>query len=220
MILTIDIGNTTISLCLHTEEKVLFTIASVKEKTSDEYFTTIRPLITNHINLEDITSIALSSVVDDIKITFEEMIKTHIPQAYFLAMRPKLKTKIDIAIDNSNELGNDILASAIAVNKTSVSKNFCIIDLGTATSISLTSQNKFLGVVIMPGISKQLEALALTTSKLPKVTLQNIEQFIGKNTQDSILCGVLIGHAYAINGFVKKYQNKFRWFRSVYHWWI
>ena len=211
MILTIDIGNTTISFCIHknNQEKAFFKIASIANKTSDEYFASIKLLLDDHqINFNDIKQIALCSVVDEIKLALKIMIEKYFKKATLLTMQPKLKTKIDIAIDDTNELGNDILASAVAANAISKSKNFCIIDLGTATTLSITSQNKFLGVAIMPGVEKQFESLALTTSKLPKVTLQNINHLIGKNTQDSILCGVVIGQAFTINKFITEYKKK------------
>lgn len=209
MILTIDIGNTTISFYIHKPKPVTFKIATVKRKTADEYFGAIQPMLKEHKILnQDIKQVAISSVVDEIKEEILLMIKKYFT-SNILEIKPKIKTKMDIAIDNTNELGNDLLASAIGANMISQSKSFCVIDLGTATTLSIVSDNTFLGVVIMPGFEKQLESLAISTSKLPKVTINKPKTLIGKNTVDSILAGVVIGHAFAINEFIKKYQEKY-----------
>ena len=111
---------------------------------------------------------------------------------------------VDIFTDDPDEVGNDLLAGAIAATAL-VPMPAIVADLGTATTF--TAQDKggsILGVAIAPGVAMGLEALAGRASQLFSVAIQGPKAAIGTNTVASLQSGVVsIGASEtALHGFL------------------
>lgn len=69
-----------------------------------------------------------------------------------------------------------------------------VVDFGTAVTFDAISKNKeYLGGMILPGMKISLEALNERTALLPKIGLAEPEDFIGKDTKNSMLSGLFYG---------------------------
>jgi len=68
------------------------------------------------------------------------------------------------------------------------------IDFGTAITFDIISKKKeYLGGMILPGLKISLEALNQRTALLPKVRLGRPSDFIGRDTKNSMLSGIVYG---------------------------
>ncbi|MGL6125109.1 MAG: type III pantothenate kinase [Metamycoplasmataceae bacterium] len=112
---------------------------------------------------------------------------------------------IDLSLlDNKNEIGNDIIASAIYAQ--SLGKNIIVASLGTATTLSKVSDGVLMGCIIMPGIQMSYDAL-IEGTMIPKTRVISTEKNLGKNTQDAMSIGIIKGQMIMINEFSKYFHT-------------
>ena len=115
---------------------------------------------------------------------------------------------VDIFTDDPDEVGNDLLAGAIAA-KALAPMPAIVADLGTATTF--TAQDKdgnILGVSIAPGVAMGLEALAGRASQLFSVAIQGPKAAIGTNTVASLQSGVVLGAAALLDGMADRMEEE------------
>ena len=81
-----------------------------------------------------------------------------------------------------------------------------VIDCGTATTVNVVNESgEFLGGAIMAGLQTGLDSLARKTAQLPAIKGGSGEiSAIGKNTEECLLSGAVIGLAAAIEGYVER----------------
>ena len=120
---------------------------------------------------------------------------------------PGVKTGLNILMDNPAQLGSDLVANAVAgIHEYPVP--LIIIDMGTATTISIVDKNKnYIGGMIMPGIRVSSDTLTQRTSQLPKISLEPPKKLIGTNTIDCMKSGIVHGNAACIDGMVSRIQK-------------
>lgn len=197
MNLIIDIGNTRVKAALFKENQLfeLRIFESVSELLSDLSF------------IKQAQNAIIGSVVDDLTL-FYSALDSIIPTLIFTH-----QTKIPLLnlYHSASTLGSDRLAAAVGANMLYPSKDVLVIDAGTCIKYNFTnSQNEYLGGAISPGIQMRLNALEHFTSKLPLIELdENFDELIGRNTQGSILSGVLNGSLAEIDGLINDYKIQF-----------
>lgn len=206
MILAIDIGNTNIVIGCAKQEKIYFVerVSTNISKTELEYvveFITLFDLY--HINVEEITGCIIASVVPPLnnimKSAMEKLLHTS-P----LIVGPGLKTGLNILMDNPGQVGSDLIVNAVAGLKY-YGAPIIMIDMGTATTISVVDQNKnYIGGMILPGVKVSLESLVNRTSQLPRISLEAPKKIIGKNTIDCMKSGIIMGQAACIDGMIER----------------
>jgi type III pantothenate kinase len=87
-------------------------------------------------------------------------------------------------------------------------QNRLVIDAGTCVTYDFISQDDvYLGGAISPGLRLRYQALNDYTAKLPLLTAEHPDYFIGNSTSNSIHSGVVNGLAYEIDGFIAHYQE-------------
>ena len=80
-----------------------------------------------------------------------------------------------------------------------------IIDMGTATTISVVDEKKnYIGGMILPGVKVSLESLVNRTSQLPRISLEAPKKIIGKNTIDCMKSGIIMGQAASMDGMIER----------------
>lgn len=211
MLLAIDVGNTHIMLGVYREENILvyWRLATRKESTEDELGMVIKDLLHNsRINLSDISSIAISSVVPPLMYSLERM-----ANKYFnlepLIVGPGIKTGLNIVTENPREVGADRIVNAVAAYNL-YDGPLIIVDFGTATTFCAVSKNgEYLGGVIAPGIGISLEALFDKAAKLPRVEIIRPPQVIGKDTVSSMQSGIVFGYVGQVDGIVRRMMKEF-----------
>jgi type III pantothenate kinase len=210
-LLVLDIGNTNIVMGVFTGEELTahWRVVTDRDKTEDEYGVLISQLLARSgIDVSEIDSIVISSVVPPLTITFEELARKYFEKDP-LTVEPGIKTGIRIRYDNPKEVGADRIANAVgAFGK--YGSACIVVDFGTATTFDLiSSEGDYMGGVIAPGINISAEALFKQTSKLPRVDISRPMSIVGKNTVESIKSGIFYGYVSLIDGIVERIKREY-----------
>ncbi len=195
MILTMDIGNTNIKTALFEGEEMVayWRIATDRAKSSDEYGILLANLFAfNHLRMEDVSGIIMSSVVPTINFTIEHMCKNYFRKEPMQVV-PGVKTGINIKYENPRELGSDRIANAVAAY--TLYGGPCVyIDFGTATTFgAMSEKGEFLGGAIAPGLKLMADALVERAAKLPRFELARPDRVVGRNTITNLQSGLIYG---------------------------
>lgn len=210
MILAIDIGNTNIVVGCIDEEKIYFTerLSTVRTKTELEYAVDLKTVLDiYHIKRTDIEGCIISSVVPQItgiaKLAAEKILKKEV-----MVLGPGVKTGLNIVMDNTGQLGADLVADAVA-GLASYPVPLVVIDMGTATTISVVNSKKqYIGGMIMPGVGISLDALTARASQLSGISIDAPRHIIGKNTIECMKSGVLYSNAAALDGIIDRIEEE------------
>ncbi len=210
MLLVIDIGNTNITLGVYNKNELVFVsrLATDKAKTPDQYAVDLKQIFALYETpLSSISGAAISSVVPELTGNVSEAIEK-LTGCKAMVLGPGIKTGMNILIDNTAQLGADLLAGCVGA--AALYPLPClVIDLGTASKISVIDKNgAFCGCTISPGIGISLDALSARTSQLPSISLKTPARAIGKNTVDSMQSGTVFGYAAMLDGLCEKLEDE------------
>jgi type III pantothenate kinase len=210
MVLAVDIGNSNVVIgCFDgTDIRLLERMSTNRHSTALEYAVLIKTVLElNGLEKHAFDGGIISSVVPSVT----NMIKTAIEKLIGkppLVVGPGCKTGLMINLDNPAQLGSDRVADAVAA----IQEYPCpiiIIDMGTATTISVVDQHKkFIGGMIMPGLRISAESLSSRTSQLPQVSLDPPKKAIGRNTTDCMRSGIILGCASTIDGAIAHIEEE------------
>lgn len=210
MLLTVDIGNTNITLGAYNNRILGFTarLSTDQRKTDDEYAIEIKQLLAlNDMSTSDIEDCIISSVVPSVAKSVSRAV-AKLCQIVPLILGPGVKTGLNIKIDNPAQLGADLVAGAVGAIDTY--KMPCVIvDMGTATTLSvLDKDGAFLGGVIAAGVRLTLKALAENTALLPSIPIEAPKSVIGTNTIECMQSGLVLGSAAMLDGLLDRIEAK------------
>lgn len=208
MLLAIDIGNTNIVLGGITKDKIHFIsrIYTEKRLSDDQYAVQIKSLLDIYkVSVKDIENCIISSVVPPVLDAIKRAVCIIIKKEP-LVVGPGIKTGINILTDNPAQLGSDLVVNAVAcINE--FKAPIIIIDMGTATTISIIDKDKnYIGGCIMPGVKISLNALSVNTAQLPHISLDTPRKSFGSNTIDAMKSGIVFGNASMIDGMIERIE--------------
>jgi type III pantothenate kinase len=72
----------------------------------------------------------------------------------------------------------------------------------------ISKNREYLGGMILPGLEISLDALYQKTALLPKIKLNRPKEFIGRDTKNSMLSGIVYGFAGLADNLVTRIKNK------------
>lgn len=205
MLLTADIGNTSITLGLFEEDALVeeYRLASDKDLSLEEYEVLLKTLFKEF----NVDGAIISSVVEELTKKF----KTAVDNVFKLdaiILSTDINTGVKIVLDIPNEAGADRIANAAGAYVL-YKHPVIVVDFGTATTFDIVNGNgEFVGGIIAPGLNLQLKALNKFTSKLPRIEVALSNSAIGHNTTDAILSGVLRGSAAMIDGLIEQCEKE------------
>ena len=101
---------------------------------------------------------------------------------------------------NRTQVGSDRIANAIGMIDNS--KNYIIIDFGTATTFDVVVKKNYLGGVIAPGVDLSLQNLTSRASLIPSINLTKISNVIGTNTSKAVKSGFYWGYIGLIDNII------------------
>ena len=210
MVLTIDIGNTNVTIGAFDKEKCVFVsrVCTDKLKMADEYACDLLNIFNLHkVNKGDFSGCIISNVVPELSIAVEEAVFRVIGKKP-LVVGPGIKTGLNILADNPAQLGADIVAGAVAA-KTKYPVPSIVIDLGTASKITALDKNgSFIGMIITCGVKVALDALAQSASLLTSVSIEAPPNVICKNTIDCMQSGTVYGTAAMLDGMIDRFEKE------------
>ena len=217
MILTIEIGNSTITLGGVEGSDIRFEcrINTDRVKTSDTYCIDLKPLFEIYgIDMASIEGVIIASVVpqvlNSVRTAIRKLLNTE-P----LVVGPGLKTGLDIRLENPGQMGADLVAADVAA-LSEHKPPLIIIDMGTATTMAVLDPNgAHLGGCVCPGVKISLEALTGNTSLLPGIQLDSPKQALGRNTADAMRSGIMFGTASMLDGMIDRFRAETGWVFTI-----
>ncbi|MBQ3081829.1 MAG: type III pantothenate kinase [Clostridia bacterium] len=206
MVLTIDIGNTNITLGGFEGDNLKFVarLATVSTKTADEYAVLLLNVLSLHnVEKSQIMGAIISSVVPPLNAAMNKAVKS-IYGIEAINVGPGIKTGINIHCDTPSSVGADLICACVAAHHIYGSPSL-IVDMGTATKMMVVNdKGAFIGVSIIPGVRMGMQALAMGTAQLPQVSLDAPSMVVAKNTVDCVKSGVIYGNAALVDGMIDR----------------
>ena len=199
-LLAVDIGNTNISFALFRANRIIkrFDIPTREYNLKK---------LKNSLDKVAIDDSIICSVVPRATGILEKGLKSQ------LGARPYIIGK-DISVPIKNlyrkpeQVGQDRLINAYAGTRF-YGAPLIIVDFGTAVTFDVVSKNReYLGGMILPGLQISLDTLAERTALLPKIKLGKPREFIGRDTKNSMLSGIVYGLAALTDSLTEKVKNE------------
>lgn len=223
MLLTVDVGNTTIQCGLFEGEKLAlqFRRSTNPKLSSDELGLFFRDVLAlNNFDYKAVERIACCSVVPAINHSLSNCFRKYFSKEA-LFIQAGIKTGLKIKYANPREIGADRIAGAIGAVHAAASangaangsdknagRNLIVVDMGTATTVDvITKNNEYLGGAILPGASMSVHALSEGTAQLPSVEVVQPKNVCGSSTIEAIQSGVFYGQAGAVRELVSKMEE-------------
>ncbi len=210
MLLVFDVGNTNIKLGLF-DDKELVMIARTStdvRKTGDELALEIKGIFEVYgFDIKAVEGTIISSVVPQVLTSLKRAVKLLFNKEP-LVVGPGLKTGINLKIDNPASAGADLVTGCVGAAE--MYKLPCIaISMGTATTVFVIDENKsMIGGAIIPGAGTSLNALVKQGALLPSVGIHAPERVVGKNTDECMRSGIVIGTASMIDGMIDRIEEE------------
>jgi type III pantothenate kinase len=199
MVLTVDVGNTRIKAAVFEGGSILESF--VFEKS--EFENKIENILKKFQNCTDLVVASVGNIEKQAFLTFEKQLTIH-----FLTHEDVFPFINKYATPKT--LGIDRMVLAAGATLQFPKQNRLVIDAGTCITYDfIDEQDQYLGGAISPGLRLRYEALHNFTAKLPLLTLEVPEHYIGDSTKEAIHSGVVNGFVYEVDGFIEEYRANF-----------
>lgn len=217
MLLAIDVGNTHTVMGLFGPESDdadlglvdHWRIATQEPRTADELGLLLRSFLRFEGRyMEDITGVAVSSVVPRVTSALRQMVDRYL-SVDPVVVEPGTRSGMPILYDNPKEVGADRIANAVAAYE-GYGGPAVVVDFGTATTFdAISDKGEYLGGAISPGIEISSRALFDAAAGLRRVEIGEPRSVIGKNTVESLQSGMLYGFAGQVDAMVERIREEF-----------
>ena len=203
-LLVVDLGNSETVLGLFTGERLTshWRVGS-RPRTADEVALLIRSLSGREAGDPAARRSVLCSVVPTQTRDFAaalEAVTGHPP----LVVDHRTVRDLPVRYHDPAVVGPDRLANAVAA-RSLYGVPAVVVDLGTATTFDVVGpRGDYVGGAIAPGVITSSEELFRRAARLSRVELELPERAIGRNTQESLQAGILLGTAGMVDGLVKR----------------
>lgn len=195
MLLTIDVGNTNITLgTFHNDNLVgTFRMTTKLPRTSDEYGLTICGILEHRdVSPQDIDAVIVASVVPDIMHSLINGIIKYL-KVRPLVVSAGVKTGIRIVTENPKEIGPDRIVDAVAGYEL-YGGPVIVVDFGTATTYDLIGpKGTFEAGITAPGIETAGRSLWGGAAMLPSIEIKKPRTILAKETVSSMQAGLVYG---------------------------
>ena len=210
MILAVDVGNSNTTVGLFDQAgRLAFrsTLETSRSKTRDQCAIDLLGVFRLYGGeMAQVDGGILSCVVPPLTAIFAAAITRLIGKPP-LIVGPGIKTGLNIKAEIHDQLGSDIVASSVAAIAKYKSP-IVMIDMGTATSLSLIHGSVYEGCIIMPGLALALDAMSERAAALPPISIESPAPvgLLGHTTEEAMRSGVLYGHASMVDGMVERIE--------------
>lgn len=206
MILTADIGNSTIKAGFFEDGKLLkcFQMGTDIKRTGDEYVTTLLQLMAYAgIDKSAVKGIVISCAVPQL----DYALNAALSDAFGvkpITVGAGTETGFTSRCENSG--GDRIAACAAALKQ--YGAPFILVDFGTMTTFSVVNgQGELVGGVITLGIKSTLKSIE-TLSDMPRADIKIPQNVVAQSTVESIRSGVLFGTVGQVKYIVELIKNQ------------
>ncbi|MBL7130418.1 MAG: type III pantothenate kinase [Candidatus Omnitrophica bacterium] len=242
-LLTIDIGNTTISLGVFSAKgarlppacrsgrdgqgsarikhfgggkgkKLVLHFKLATGKRATYKKDILRAFNKGNIKVRDISKIVVCSVVPKETGIFKSVL-SRLFQKKVLLVDSDIKIPIKNKYRNPKQVGQDRLVNAYTGLKL-YGPGLILVDFGTAISFDVVSKKEeYLGGLIFPGLDLSLAALNKKAALLPRIKIKKPKSLVGRDTITSISNGIVFGMAGACDQIIERLQKRFRDYKII-----
>ena len=210
MLLTIDVGNTNITMGVFTDSVLLgmFRMTTKRPRTSDEYGFTICGILEHRdIDPERISDVIVASVVPDIMHSLTSGIIKYLHTTP-LIVTPESDTGIRVITDNPSRTGPDRIVNAVAGYNIAGGPGI-VIDFGTATTYDLIGPESTLeACIIAPGIETAGRSLWGGAAMLPAIQIKKPDSVLARETVSGMQGGLVFGAIGQTEYIVRKMKEE------------
>lgn len=210
MLLTIDVGNTNITMGVFDGEEIRATsrMTAKRMRTADEFGIDICDMIRyNKVQIEDITDVIIASVVPDVMYSLRRCVEKYF-RVKPIIVEAGIKTGIRITTVNPKQVGSDRIVDAVAAYEI-YGGPVIVVDYGTATTYDLVDKDgTFLAGVTAPGIKTSAEALSGMAAQLPQIEILKPEHILAKETITSMQAGIVYGQIGQTEYIIKRMKEE------------
>ncbi|HEV8480307.1 MAG TPA: type III pantothenate kinase [Candidatus Eisenbacteria bacterium] len=203
-LLVVDLGNSETVIGLFTGERLTshWRVGSVK-RTADEVALLVRSLTGREPGDPPAARSVLCSVVPTATRDFALALE-NITGRPPLVVDQRTVRGLAVRYQDPSVVGPDRLANAVAA-RALYGTPAVVVDLGTATTFDVVGpRGDYVGGAIAPGVITSSEELFRRAARLSRVELELPERAIGRNTQESLQAGILLGTAGMVDALVRR----------------
>jgi len=199
MVLTVDVGNTRIKAAVFEGSTALGNFVFEKEELEKE----IEKILKKFQNCSHLVVASVGNIEKQSFLAFEKQLAIH-----FLTHEDPFPFINKYATPKT--LGIDRMVLAAGATLQFPKQNRLVIDAGTCITYDFIDESDhYWGGAISPGLRLRYEALHNYTARLPLLSLETPESYIGNTTAQAIHSGVVNGFVYEIDGFIDEYRTNF-----------
>ena len=208
MLLTVDIGNTNITIGLFRAGALSATrrAATRAGATADELELLLDGLLRlDDASFADVSGISCASVVPALTDAIEAIAARRDRP---LVVATAGTVPIAVRTERPQEAGADRLVNALAAARL-YGTPAVVVDFGTATTLDcVAADGAYVGGAIAPGLELGLEALAARTAKLPRIELRTPDRAIGRDTVSAMQSGTIFGYQALVAGLLARVRRE------------
>ncbi len=210
-ILTLDIGNSDIVSALYRGDGRRMgdqRRATIKEESYRKYTEFFQALNADLAIEEPPTAVIISCVVPYIREMVLEVLDKVYPSSRIYRMAPSMVPDLTVEMEDPRELGADLAATAVGAYQ-KYGDIVIIADLGSASKLTIIDETyRFIGGIIMPGISFQAKSLHQMIPHLPEIELKKPASVMGRDTISSIQSGIINGALQSVLGLAREVEKE------------
>ena len=200
MLLAIDMGNTQTAMGLFDGNELVqsWRMPTDRSYTADEIHVRLMGFFKMYgLSLDAVDAIAFAGVVPQLSREWHTVADRIAADAIVIGPQTAAVTKLRAA--RPQTVGADTFYGAPAI----------VVDFGTATNIDVIDEDGYyIGGAIAPGIRISMDALAARAAKLASVPLEAPEHAIGRDTEECIKVGAVVGAAAMAEGLVARMKRE------------
>ncbi|MGO9611881.1 MAG: type III pantothenate kinase [Dissulfurispiraceae bacterium] len=216
MLLSVDIGNSTIGLGLflrplESPRVLIKKIPTYPLLPSDAYKRIFADFIKCHVRPSALSALVVDTIISSVVPSLNSLVMPpfrDIRSRNIILVNYKTAGRLTFEVRRPQEVGADRIANAVAGFHL-CRKPVAIADVGTATTITVVgSKMNLLGGTILPGLELMRRALNEKTAQLPSIMIRRPRSVLGKSTVSGITSGIVYGSAGAIDMLIKDIEKE------------
>ena len=199
MLLAIDMGNTQTAMGLFDGDELVqsWRMPTDRSYTADEIHVRLMGFFKMYgLSLDAVDAIAFAGVVPQLSREWHAVADRIAADAIVIGPQTAAVTKLRAA--RPQAVGADRVANAVAAETFYGATNIDVID----------EDGYYIGGAIAPGIRISMDALAARAAKLASVPLEAPEHAIGRDTEECIKVGAVVGAAAMAEGLVARMKRE------------
>lgn len=204
MLLTVDVGNSTVAAAAFRGERIAFRgrVPTPRAWTGRTFASLLPPPWPGRVR-----AAVVSSVVPRLDRALGAAVRRACGTRP-LFLNDRVDAGLPLRIDRPSELGADRIADCVGALAL-FPPPLVVIDSGTAITFDLVDRaGAYRGGCILPGIGVAIQALADHAARLRRVAFAVPRSPLGRNTADSIRAGIFYGYEGALAHLIALYRRR------------